>query len=78
MGKDTETDTYTESNNDTETDISDSSSIVFLLLRRHFINWNTKLYTDLPNRMLKVQVIEDRSIIQCNENESSCLQHPTV
>jgi len=40
-------------------------------------DWNTKLYTDLPNRMLKVQV-QDRSMIQCNDNESICVQPPTV
>jgi len=40
-------------------------------------DWNTKLYTDLPNWMLKVQV-QDCSMIHCNENESICVQPPTV
>ena len=40
-------------------------------------DWNTKLYQDLPNRMLKVKV-KDRTIIKCNSNESICLQPLTV
>ena len=40
-------------------------------------DWNTKLYDDLPSRMLKVRV-EDRTIIQCNSNESICLEPTTV
>ena len=40
-------------------------------------DWNTKLYDDLPSRMLKVKV-KDRMIIQCNSNESVCLQPDIV
>ena len=40
-------------------------------------DWNTKLYDDLPSRMLKVKV-QDRTIIHCNSNESICLQPSTV
>jgi phosphoacetylglucosamine mutase len=39
-------------------------------------DWNGKLYTDLPSRQLKVKV-EDRLLVQCNENETKCL-HPAT
>ena len=40
-------------------------------------DWNTKLYDDLPSRMLKV-LVKDRTIIECNSNESVCLQPESV
>ena len=40
-------------------------------------DWNTKLYEDLPSRMLKVKV-QDRTIIRCNANESQCIAPDTV
>ena len=40
-------------------------------------DWNTKLYDDLPSRMLKVRV-QDRTIIRCNANESICLEPVSV
>ncbi|CAJ1947891.1 unnamed protein product [Cylindrotheca closterium] len=40
-------------------------------------DWATKLYTDLPSRQLKVQV-KDRSVVQCNDNETKCLQPTTL
>jgi phosphoacetylglucosamine mutase len=40
-------------------------------------DWNTKLYDDLPSRMLKVRV-SDRTVIRCNSNESVCLAPSTV
>jgi len=40
-------------------------------------DWNTKLYDDLPSRMLKVKV-KDRTIIRCNSNESVCLEPSKV
>ncbi len=40
-------------------------------------DWNTKLYEDLPSRMLKVKV-QDRTMILCNSNESVCLEPPSV
>lgn len=40
-------------------------------------DWSTKLYEDLPSRMLKVKVA-DRSVITCNSNESCCLQPASV
>jgi phosphoacetylglucosamine mutase len=38
--------------------------------------WN-ELYQDLPSRMLKVKV-QDRSIIQCNDNETECIEPDAV
>ena len=40
-------------------------------------DWNNNLYKDLPSRMLKVRV-KDRSVIECNSNESVCLQPESV
>lgn len=40
-------------------------------------DWDTKLYTDLPSRMLKVKVA-DRSIIVCNDNETECIEPSIV
>jgi phosphoacetylglucosamine mutase len=40
-------------------------------------DWNTKLYDDLPSRMLKVSVT-DRKIIRCNSDESVCLEPTSV
>lgn len=40
-------------------------------------DWNNNLYRDLPSRMLKVRV-KDRSVIECNSNESVCLQPESV
>eukprot|EP00980_Cylindrotheca_fusiformis_P019850 scaffold6966_cov112-Cylindrotheca_fusiformis.AAC.28 len=39
--------------------------------------WNTALYTDLPSRQLKVNV-HDRSIVQCNDNETKCITPITL
>eukprot|EP00531_Pseudo-nitzschia_arenysensis_P018612 CAMPEP_0116134486 /NCGR_PEP_ID=MMETSP0329-20121206/10670_1 /TAXON_ID=697910 /ORGANISM="Pseudo-nitzschia arenysensis, Strain B593" /LENGTH=592 /DNA_ID=CAMNT_0003629197 /DNA_START=60 /DNA_END=1838 /DNA_ORIENTATION=- len=41
------------------------------------LDWNTKLYEDLPSRMLKVKV-QDRTMIRCNSNESVCLEPSSV
>lgn len=40
-------------------------------------DWNTRLYTDLPSRMLKVTV-QDRNVIVCNDNETECIQPANV
>eukprot|EP00536_Pseudo-nitzschia_multiseries_P009668 jgi/Psemu1/201314/e_gw1.277.102.1 len=53
--------------------------LVDYLLRS--LNWTlsdwSDLYEDLPSRMLKVTV-SDRTIIECNSNESVCLQPSAV
>jgi phosphoacetylglucosamine mutase len=36
-------------------------------------DWNTRLYADLPSRMLKVKV-KDRSLVVCNDNEAECIR----
>jgi len=60
--------------------LSDMLLVDFLLRslgRWSLEDWNTRLYDDLPSRMLKVRVA-DRTIIRCNSNESVCLQPETV
>ncbi len=51
------------------------------LLLRYFNwslqDWDTKLYTDLPSRQLKVSV-KDRSIIHCNDNETQATAPATL
>lgn len=46
-------------------------------LRWDLGDWNSKFYTDLPSRMKKVKV-QDRRIIECNHNETVCLEPTAV